>query len=135
MAIRKIVIPPGMEPLWERYRYAPGVLVGDTLRIAGMVGRRADLSVVAEPEAQFAQALKNVGAVLTEAGLGFRDVVEMETWFLDFPTHLPTFLRVKDSFFVAPPYPTWTGFGVAAFSTLGILCEIKCIAMRGLVDD
>jgi enamine deaminase RidA (YjgF/YER057c/UK114 family) len=123
-----------MEPLWERFRYAPGVLVDGTLRIAGMVGRRPDLSVVEEPEAQMAQALENVGRVLAAAGAGFRDVIEMETWFLDMPAMLPIFLRVKDRCFDAPPYPTWTGFGVAGFSTPGIICEVKCIAMHGLSD-
>lgn len=134
MPKRRIIVPPGMEPLWDRFRYAPGVLVGDTLYIAGMVGRRADMSVVEDPEAQFVQAMENVGQVLRAAGAGFRDVVEMETWFLDFAAALPVFLRVKDRFFDAPPYPTWTGFGVAAFSTLGIVFEVKCTAILGLQD-
>jgi enamine deaminase RidA (YjgF/YER057c/UK114 family) len=132
---RQSIIPPGMEPLWQRYRYAPGVLVGDTLRISGMVGRRADLSVVEGAEAQFTQAMENVGQVLRAAGGGFADVVEMETWFLDFPSHLPLFLTVKNRYFDRPPYPTWTGFGVAAFSMPGILMEVKCVAILGLSHE
>ncbi|WP_291296271.1 RidA family protein [Elioraea sp.] len=134
MPKRRIIIPPGMEALWKLHRYAPGVLVDDTLYIAGMVGRRANMSVVEEPRAQYVQALENVGLVLAAAGAGFTDIVEMETWFLDFPGALAVFREVKDEYFKAPPYPTWTGFGVAAFSTPGIVCEIKCTAVLNLTD-
>jgi enamine deaminase RidA (YjgF/YER057c/UK114 family) len=92
------------------------------------------MSVVEDPEAQFVQALENVGAVLRAAGGSFADVIEMETWFTDFRSHLPTFLRVKDHFFTAAPYPTWTGFGVTEFSTPGIVCEIKCTAVLGTTN-
>lgn len=134
MPKRRLIVPPGMEPLLERFRYAPGVLVEDTLYIAGMVGRRADLSVVEDTEAQFVQAFENVGAVLQAAGATFADVVELETWFLRFPADLPLFMQVKDRFLTGPAYPTWTGFGVASFSTPGIVCEIKCTAVLNLSD-
>lgn len=134
MPKRTIIVPPGMEMLWEKFHYAPGVKVANTLYIAGMVGRRADLSVVEDPEAQFTQALENVGAVLKAAGGTFNDVVELETWFLRFPADLPLFMQVKDRFFQGPAFPAWTGFGVASFSTPGIICEIKCTAVLGLDD-
>jgi enamine deaminase RidA (YjgF/YER057c/UK114 family) len=134
MPKRTVIVPPAMRPLWDRFRYAPGVLVDGTLYIAGMVGRRADMSVVEGAEAQFTQALENVGLVLAEAGASFADVVELETWFLNFPADLATFMQVKDRFWPAPPYPTWTGFGVAAFSTPGIIAEVKCTAVPGLQD-
>ncbi|WP_439578405.1 RidA family protein [Elioraea sp.] len=134
MPHRRLIVPPGMETLLERFRYAPGVLVDDTLHIAGMVGRRPDLSVVEDTEAQFMQAFENVGAVLRAAGGSFADVIELETWFLRFPADLPLFMQVKDRFLTGPAYPTWTGFGVASFSTPGIVCEIKCIAVLNLTD-
>jgi enamine deaminase RidA (YjgF/YER057c/UK114 family) len=134
MPKRRLIVPPGMEALVERFHYAPGVLVGETLYIAGMVGRRADLSVVEETEAQFVQAFENVGAVLAAAGAGFAHVVELETWFLRFPGDLPLFMQVKDRFLTGPHYPTWTGFGVASFSTPGIVCEIKCTAVLDGAD-
>jgi enamine deaminase RidA (YjgF/YER057c/UK114 family) len=124
-----MIVPPGMEPLVERFRYAPGVMAGGTLYISGMVGRRPDLSVDEDTEAQFVQAFENVGAVLAAAGATFDDVVELETWFLRFPGDLPLFMQVKDRYFRGPSYPTWTGFGVSAFSTPGIVCEIKCTAV------
>ena len=53
MATRKDIIPVGMEMIVERFHYAPGVLVDDTLYIAGQVGRNDKLEVVVGAEAQF----------------------------------------------------------------------------------
>ena len=133
MATRKVIIPQGMENIYDTYHYAPGILVGDTLHISGQVGRDADLKVVEGTEAQFAQAFENVGKVLTAAGASFDDVVELETWFAESMTDLATFLGVKDRYFTNR-YPTWTGFAVKGFSMPGILVEIKCKAILGLTD-
>ncbi|MEM8622784.1 MAG: RidA family protein [Pseudomonadota bacterium] len=129
---RQVIIPEGMENIHETYHYAPGILIGDTLYLSGQVGRDADLKVVEGTEAQFVQAFENVGKVLAAAGATFADVVELETWFTESMADLKTFLAVKDRYFTAPPYPTWTGFAVKGFSMPGILVEIKCKAILGL---
>ncbi len=134
MGKRRLIVPPGLEVLVERFHYAPGVLVDDTLYVSGQVGRElgadGQLRVIADKEAQFAQAFANVGKVLEAAGMAFADVVELETWLLDFPADLPLLMRVKDSF-LGGCTPTWTGFGVASFSMPGILLEVKVTAVRG----
>jgi enamine deaminase RidA (YjgF/YER057c/UK114 family) len=119
-----------MENLVERFHYAPGVLVGDTLYVSGQVGRDEHLKVVEGAEAQFEQAFRNVGKVLDAAGFAFCEIVELETWFIDFPKDLGLFMQVKDRF-LGDTTPTWTGFGVAGFSMPGIFCEIKATAVRG----
>jgi len=131
MTERRMIVPPGMENIVERFRYAPGVLVGDTLRVSGQVGRDEALRVVEDREAQFDQCFRNVKKVLDAAGFTFAEVVELETWFLHFPADLPLFMQVKDRWITGPVYPTWTGFGVAAFSMPGIVCEVKVTAVRG----
>lgn len=128
---RRTIVPEGLEAVYERYRYAPGVLVGDVLRVSGQVGRDADLNVIAEPEAQYVAAFENVGRVLSAAGARWSDVVELETWFADDMDDLATFLAVKDRFFAEPPYPTWTGFAVRGFSMPGLLVEVKVTAVLG----
>ena len=129
---RQVIVPEGMENIHDTYHYAPGILIGDTLYLSGQVGRDADLNVVEGTEAQFVQAFENVRKVLAAAGASFADVVELETWFADDMADLRTFLAVKDRYFDAPPYPTWTGFAVRGFSMPGILVEIKCKAILGL---
>lgn len=126
---RCLIVPPGMENLVTRFHYAPGVLVGNILYLSGQVGRDETLAVVAGTEAQFEQAFRNVGKVLDAAGFAFSDIVELETWFLDFPRDLALFMQVKDRF-LGDTVPTWTGFGVASFSMPGIVCEIKATAVR-----
>ncbi len=131
MTTRKVIIPPGMENIYETYHYAPAIQVGDTLYLSGQVGRDENLKVVEGTEAQFVQAFENVKKVLDAAGAGFDDVVELETWFADSMADLKTFLEVKDRYFTNL-YPTWTGFAVKGFSMPGILVEIKCKAVLGL---
>ncbi|QYU68101.1 RidA family protein [Leptolyngbya sp. 15MV] len=130
MTERRMIIPPGMENIVARFHYAPGVLVGDTLYVSGQVGRDENLNVVADAEAQFDQCFRNVKKVLDAAGFGFADVVELETWFLNFPADLALFMAVKDRWITGPVFPTWTGFGVASFSMPGIVCEVKVTAVR-----
>ncbi|MEA5464703.1 RidA family protein [Leptothoe sp. PORK10 BA2] len=137
---REIIIPEGMEILYEKYRYCPGVKVGDTLYIAGQVGRDENMQVVEGTEAQFDQTFKNVEKVLSAAGATFDDVVEMITYHVVDPAvedqqdlkipHLPLFIQVKDRYFTKN-FPTWTGVGIMALSTPGLIVEIKCTAVLG----
>jgi enamine deaminase RidA (YjgF/YER057c/UK114 family) len=144
---RKVIIPKGMEILYEKYHYCPGVKVGNTLYISGQVGRDENLQVVEETEAQFVQAFENVKKVLITAGATFDDVVEMITYHVtgvnlgNLPVqssntseqqftipHLPLFMKVKDCYFTKN-FPTWTGVGITALSTPGLIVEIKCTAI------
>ncbi|MDJ0533296.1 MAG: RidA family protein [Xenococcaceae cyanobacterium MO_207.B15] len=143
---REVIIPQGMEILYEKYHYCPGIKVGNTLYISGQVGRDENLQVVEETEAQFVQAFENVKKVLLAAGASFDDVVEMITYHvtgvnivtasessvsepqqLTIP-HLPLFIKVKDRYFTNK-FPTWTGVGVTGLSTPGLIVEIKCTAV------
>ncbi|MGK7908979.1 MAG: RidA family protein [Synechococcus sp.] len=132
---RDVIIPPGMEILYEKYRYCPGIKVGNTLYISGQVGRDENLQVVEELEAQFVQAFENVKKVLSAAGATFDDVVEMMTYHVTEAEktpvtipHLPLFMQVKDRYFTHQ-FPTWTGVGVTGLSTPGLIVEIKCTAV------
>jgi len=123
MVTREVIIPKGMEVLYEKYHYCPGIKVGNTLYIAGQVGRDENMQVVTEPEAQFVQTFENVKKVLNAAGATFDHVVEMVTYHVTNPDlytasgqppftipYLALFMQVKDRYFTNP-YPTWTGVG------------------------
>ena len=135
---REVIIPKGMEILYEKYRYCPGIKVGNTLYISGQVGRDENLQIVAATEAQFVQAFENVKKVLSAAGATFNDVVEMITYHVTDAhvsgqgpvtiPHLPLFIQVKDRYFIEQ-FPTWTGVGVTGLSTAGLIVEIKCTAV------
>ena len=125
---KQIIIPDQLRLPAERFNYSPGIKVGNTLYMAGQVGRDAEMNVVEETEAQFVQALENVGAILKEAGGDFSDVVELETWFVDIERDFPIFLPIKERYFSGPHYPTWTAFEVGNL-VMGLKIEIKCIAV------
>lgn len=141
MPTREVIIPKGMEILYERYHYCPGIKIGNTLYISGQVGRDENLQVVQGVEAQFVQAFENVKKVLEAAGASFDDVVEMVTYHVvgqgqattsevqpfTIP-HLQLFMQVKDRYFTNK-FPTWTGMGIASLSTPGLIIEIKCTAV------
>jgi enamine deaminase RidA (YjgF/YER057c/UK114 family) len=127
---RELIVPPGMDNLVQRFGYAPGVRVGDTLFVSGQVGRDANLQVIADVPAQIEQAFRNVGKVLDAAGFAWSEVVELETWLLHFQRDLPHVLAIKPKF-LGSTVTTWTGFGVAEFSMPGIVFEVKVTAVRG----
>lgn len=127
MPKRETIIPKGMENIYERFRYSPGVKIGNVLYIAGQVGRDEHLTVIEGKEAQFVQAFENVKKVLTAAGATFDDVVEMVTYHTDM-RDLQLFMQVKDRYFVNT-YPTWTGIGTPALAMPGLFVEIKCTAI------
>ena len=120
------VIPPGMEIIRERFNYNPGVIVDNTLYIAGQVGRDENLQVLDGANAQYVQAFENVKKVLSAAGASFDNVVDMVTYHVDIGD-LPNFITVKDRYFTNE-MPAWTGIGVSALAMPGLLIEIKCVA-------
>ncbi|MFB2937818.1 RidA family protein [Aerosakkonemataceae cyanobacterium BLCC-F154] len=141
MSKREVIIPKGMEVLYEKYHYCPGIKINNTLYISGQVGRDENMQVVQGVEPQFIQAFENVKKVLTAAGATFDDVVEMVTYHVtgqppvnpgeqqNFTIpHLQLFMQVKDRYFTKN-FPTWTGFGITALSTPGLIVEIKCVAV------
>jgi enamine deaminase RidA (YjgF/YER057c/UK114 family) len=147
MPSRQVIIPKGMEVLFEKFHYCPGIKVGNTLYISGQVGRDENLQVVQGVEAQFVQAFENVKKILEAGGATFDNVVEMITYHVAGPglgelqteaqasakspyviPFLPLFMQVKDRYFINN-FPTWTGFGVVGLSTPGLIIEIKCTAI------
>jgi 2-iminobutanoate/2-iminopropanoate deaminase len=79
---RKAIVPPGFSSSGP---FSPGILVdGNTLYAAGQVGRDPKTkSIPAEFEAEVSAALDNVGAILHEAGMDFRDVVSVQVYLTD----------------------------------------------------
>ncbi|WP_231510257.1 Rid family hydrolase [Fischerella sp. PCC 9605] len=129
MSTREVIIPKGMEILYEKFQYCPGIKVGNTLYISGQVGRDENLQIVKGVEAQFVQAFENVKKVLDAAGATFDDVVEMISYHvvnvgevqnesaaagtpenLAIP-YLPLFREVKARYFTNQ-FPTWTAVGI-----------------------
>lgn len=121
-----IVVPEWMQPMYDAHHFAPAVIDGDHLRCSGMMGLRPDLTLPAEPLAQFTLAFENLRGLLAEAGLTFADVVDITSYHVGLQQHIQAFGAIKDQF-VAAPYPAWTAVGVTELA-MGALVEIKIVA-------
>jgi len=102
---------------------------GDYVFFSGVTGTRPDLSISDDPETQFREAFEFLQKNLFQAGLDFKNVVEMTTYHVGLRKHLETFIKVKDEF-ISEPYPAWTAIGVAELITKGTLIEIRVIAKK-----
>ena len=125
--MRELIIPKGMENIYAEKRYAPGLRVGETLYVSGMLGRDADLNVIEDPEAQFIAVFENTKLVLGAAGASFGDVIEFTGYFTNLQRDFPLFQKVKDRY-VTGDLPAQTAIGISELSMPGLLVELKCTA-------
>lgn len=123
---RHTIVPSSMQNIFQRFHYAPGVRIGPWLTCAGQVGRDANMQVVEGEEAQIIQAWENVKLVLSEAGAGFEHVYSLVTYHVGIQEQLQTFVDIKDRYLSrANPPPAWTGIGVTALASSGLIVEIQ----------
>ncbi len=92
--------------------YTPGILAGDTLYVAGQVGRipKTDrYPDLFEDEVKY--TLDNVGAILKEAGYGFEDAVTVQVYLTD----IELFQRMNAVYmkYFPDPRPARTTVGIA----------------------
>lgn len=126
MSQRNAIFPANRHALYEAHGYSAAVRSGDLLFVSGQVGSREDGS----PEPDFAQqvtlAFQSLEAVLKAAGASFDDIIDVTSFHTDPETQFATIMPMKNRFFPAAPYPTWTAIGVNWLS--GFDFEIKVIA-------
>ena len=92
--------------------FSPGILVDDTLYIAGQTG--TDLKTGQLPEdfdAEVKQCLDNIGLILKEAGMSFDDAVAVQVYLTDMSL-FPRMNAVYTTYF-KEPRPARTTVGVA----------------------
>ena len=106
--------------------YSQAVLVNGLLFVSGQIPvNPADGSVAESIEAQSHQALKNVGAILAEVGLGYEDVVKTTVLLADI-ADFKAMNAVYAEYFTQDK-PARACFQVAALP-LGVKVEIEVIA-------
>ena len=106
--------------------YSQAVLVNGLLFVSGQIPvNPADGSVAESIEAQSHQALKNVGAILAEAGLGYEDVVKTTVLLADI-ADFKAMNAVYAEYFTQDK-PARACFQVAALP-MGVKVEIEVIA-------
>ena len=106
--------------------YSQAVRAGDMLFTSGQLGLNPETGVLAEGvRAQADQALKNLGAILHEAGLDYKDVIKTVV-FIKNMADFKTVNEVYAQYFTAN-YPARSCVAVAALP-MGGLVEVECVA-------
>ena len=109
--------------------YSQATEINGFLFISGQVPVDPALGKVVEGgiEAQTEQVMKNIGAILDEAGYTFEDVVKC-TCLLDDMDNFVAMNGIYGKYFPENP-PARAAFGVVKLP-LGVMVEIECIASK-----
>jgi enamine deaminase RidA (YjgF/YER057c/UK114 family) len=128
MPERKAIIPKGMEEVYDKIGYAPGLRVGNTIYVSGQIGRDLSMQLVEGREAQIVQAFENLKLILETAGASMAEVVDLTTFHTDM-RDLPLFMKVRNRYFTSHPLPPWTAIGAHMLGGApGYIIEIKAVA-------
>jgi enamine deaminase RidA (YjgF/YER057c/UK114 family) len=131
--MKKTLIHPAHHPV-PRGAYSPGLLVehngSSTLFVTGQLAVDPEGKVVApyEPTAQTEYVFELIGSVLSAAGMGFGDVVKVQT----FLTHMPDFEKfsaVRNRYF-ADSRPVSTLLEVKGLAREGCCVEVEVVAIK-----
>ena len=108
-AVQKKVVEPKGTPSGRPFSAA--LKVGDTLYVSGTTGTDKSGKLPADFQAEVRQALENIGAVLKEGGMDFKDAVSVQVYLTDMD-QFQQMNQVYMSIF-PEPRPTRTTVGVA----------------------
>lgn len=110
----------------EEWGYSDAIIVADTIYLSGVVvGQREGESL----EAAYDRAYRRIGAILTRAGAGWDDVVDITTFHTDVTTQMPAIVAVQRRYIQAP-FPAWTAIDVDRLIPDRGITEIKIVARR-----
>ena len=111
--------------------YSPALLAGPYAFVSGQVGTDPATGHLAGPdiEGQTDQALKNIAALLAQAGLTLNDVVKATV----FMTDMAEFARMNEVYrsHFQEPMPTRSAVEVSCLARPELKVEIEAIALRG----
>ena len=124
---KDIIVPNEDKALYKNFHFASAARANGFVHCSGQIGTQAGGGVPESAEDEFRNAWKSVGKVLTAAGLGYGDIVEISSFHVGLQNNLGTFMKVKDEF-VKEPYPAWTAIGVSELAVVGARVEIRVVA-------
>ena len=107
------------------------VMSGRTLHVTGHTGESADGVFPADVESQVRGTFHNIELTLAEAGLGWRDVVAMNSYHVGFHDQFACPARGRRGVPDQAPYPAWTAVGVTELIDPEAVIEISCVAVAG----
>jgi 2-iminobutanoate/2-iminopropanoate deaminase len=130
-AAKKAIVPPEFAPApgAAAPNYSPGVLVDGTLYVAGQIGQNLKTKEVpADFDTELKICLNNIGLVLKEAGMTYKDVVAVQVYLTDIDlfAHMNTIYRT----YFAEPRPSRTTVQVVKLAEPKAHVEITVTARK-----
>jgi enamine deaminase RidA (YjgF/YER057c/UK114 family) len=102
-----------------------------TIYLAGQLGRTRDGKFAGAPgdfRAQAVQCFENIKIALAEVGATFKDVVKLNTYFVDI-AHMPVYLEVRNQYVNTAAPPASTAIQISRLAHEGGLLEVEAIAV------
>lgn len=125
----RAVTPKTIQAPFASYSHGVEIEAGARLLlVSGQLGVSIDDQVPEEAEAQAALCFDNIGAILSEAGMDFGDIVRVNAYVTD-RAHLGAYMRARDRYVGDPP-PASTLMIVSGFARPEFKVEIEVIAAR-----
>lgn len=118
-----VIVPESARKTYENWHFAPAVRHGDLIFVSGVVGQGDT------PEEEFRNAWTSLGETLSEAGVGYEDIIDTTIYMVDLQKNTPAMAKAKDEFIKAP-YPASTWIGITELVIPGARAEIKVIARQ-----
>lgn len=116
-----VIVPEENRKVYESWHFAPAVRHGGLIFLSGIVGQGETALE------EFRDAWAKIGQVLTEAGLGYGDIIDTTLYMVGLREHAGAMAKAKDEV-IAAPYPASTWIGVSELIRPGARAEIKVIA-------
>jgi len=122
------IVPTSMEALSKHFQFSPAVRVGSHILVSGIIGVDPQGRLPADFRGQAENVLATLEAIVSEAGATMDDVVSLNSYHVgDLQSQLAQLSEVKAERLGAPPYPIWTGVGVAQLAMPGALLEVSAV--------
>jgi enamine deaminase RidA (YjgF/YER057c/UK114 family) len=125
---REAIVPGVWAEFYAETHIPAAVRVGDTLRVTGHTGERADGVFSGNGEEQIRQVFRNIAVTLADAGVDWSDVVEINSYHVGLLSQAEAVLKVAGEF-LEDPYPAWTAVGVTELILPEAMVEISCVAV------
>ena len=123
------VTPEGIHAPLANYSHATLVPPGARwLYLSGQLGIAPDGTIPEAVEGQAAQCFENIAAILAGAGMGFADLVRLNTFLTD-PADLSAYMAVRDRHVGDPP-PASTLLVIQALARPQLRIEIEAVAAQ-----
>ena len=124
------VVPIFLQTVSDNFQFSPAVRAGSHILVSGIIGVDAQGRLPADFRSQAENVIATLEAIVSGAGATMDDVVSLNSYHVgDLQSQLAELAEVKAGRLGAPPYPTWTGIGVAQLGVPGALLEMSAVVL------